>query len=503
VNNAWALYRIGDDTAKKKLKPLAMEQAGSDPDDELKGCGLLATWPDHITAEELFAVLTPRKRDDYSGSYSSFLSSGFVQYLQSSDLPVALRWVGQQASHHELSLSFSTLLDTIILEAWENLDVPDVLTALAKTTLSRLRRFAGIVSPHLHQSQPTERLREDDQKRHLLVETIVPMFWDVEREPRLLVYTQVPLVTGRDLLWMLDRFQEAESEQTRAIWERLIGMVFYQCEPDQVDDVFAVVEHVPALSKTFGKLFEPIDLYSPLAQTMRKHALARKEEEEQFKNRYSLEPPLGQRISKLLDECESEDPTAWWQLNFTMGFHEDGRPQLEELDPDLTTLPGWEASDDETRDRIVETAKQYVLHGEPETSTWLGTNTNWRPAFAGYRALLLLLQYDEEFVLALPASVWQKWAPIILAYPRSLGAQVDNRHQVLIMLAYHHAPDEIISCVATLIDTQAQGDGYFSFVREIECCWDDRLANALLEKAQSGTLGPRSLEGLLDHLYCS
>jgi hypothetical protein len=66
-----------------------MEQAGSDPDDELKGCGLLATWPDHITAEELFAVLTPRKRDDYSGSYSSFLSSGFVQYLQSSDLPVA------------------------------------------------------------------------------------------------------------------------------------------------------------------------------------------------------------------------------------------------------------------------------------------------------------------------------------------------------------------------------------------------------------------------------
>ena len=498
VHNAWALYRIGDDTAKKKLKPLAMVQAGPDPDDELKGCGLLATWPDHITAEELFAVLTLPKRQNLFGSYSSFLSSNFVRYLRPSDLPVALRWVKQQSSHHKLSLSFSTLLDTIILKAWENLNVPDVLTALAKTTLSRLRRFAGIVSPHLRQSQLTERLREDDHKRHLLVETIVPMFSDAEKEPPLLVYSQFPLVTGRDLLWMLDRFQEAESEQIRAVWERLISMVFYRCEPDQVDNVFAVVESVPVLSEAFGKFFEPIDLNSPLAQTTREHALARKEKKEQFKSRYSLEPPPGQRISKLLDECESEDPTAWWQLNLAMGFHEDGRPYLEKLDPDLTVLPGWESADDETRARIVETARQYVLHGEPETPTWLGTNTIYRPALAGYRALLLLLQHDAEFVLALPAKEWRKWAPIILAYPRVF--EQDNRRQDLITLAYCHAPGKIIETLATLIDKRDREDSPISVIRDIEICWDDRLANALLEKAKNETLKPQSVEQLLDHL---
>lgn len=498
VNNAWALYRIGDDTAKKKFRLLAMGQAGPDPDDELKGCGLLATWPDHITAEELFAVLTSPKRDDLIGSYSSFLSSSFVQHLLPSDLPVALRWVGRQASHHELSFSFSTLLDTIILKAWEHLDVSDVLTSLAKTALSRLRQFTGIVSPDLRQSQLAERMREDDHKRHLLVKAIVPMFSDAEKEPPLLVYSQFPLVTGRDLLWLLDRFREAEFEQTQAVWERLIGLVFYQCEPDQVDEVFAAVDGDSVLSEVFSKFFEPIDLSSPLAQTMRECALATKEREEQ-KNQSLLEPSLEQRILELLDKCESEDPTAWWRLNYTMGFHEDGRPHFDELDPDLAALPGWEASDDETRARIVETAKQYVLHGEPKTSTWLGTNKICLPALAGYSALLLLLQYDKEFILDLPAEMWQKWAPIILAYPRSMGAQDDNRRQVLI-LAYNYAPDKIISSVEALIDRQAQGDGYFSFLHDIECCWDDRLASTLLEKAQSGTLGPRSLEGLLGHL---
>lgn len=500
VNAAYAVYRIGDDAAKGKLKPLAMEQAGSDPDDELKGCGLLATWPDHLTAEELFAVLRPPKQENFAGFYSLFLSPSLVDDLQPSDLPVALEWVERQPRHHELSFSFSRLLDAVILKAWDNLDAPDVLDACARAVLSRLRRFDGIAAPYLRDSPLKERLKNDVQKRHMLVEALASMFVDAEREPPLLIYSEVPLVTGRDLLWMFGRFQQAGSEQTRAVWKVLIEGVFYQCEPDQSGDVLTAIDQIPVLSEAFGEFVKPVDLNSPFAQKMRERAQTHRQREEQLNNRPVLEILPSERISELLDECESGNPSVWWQLNRVMKFREDGSGYFDEREPDLMAFPGWETAKDETRTRIIETAKHYVLHGEPETSTWLGTHIIYHPALAGYRALLLLLQHDSGFVLALPADIWHKWAPIILAYPKALGVQEDSRRQILIALAYYHASDKVIAALEALVDEQDQGGGPISIVREIESCWDDRIADALLRKVRSATLRPQSMGQLLEDL---
>lgn len=68
------------------------------------------------------------------------------------------------------------------------------------------------------------------------------------------------------------------------------------------------------------------------------------------------------------------------------------------------------------------------------------------------------------------------------------------------MLAYQYAPDEMIETLLTLIDKEDQEVSSIHVVREIESCWDDRLASALLEKAKSDTLKPQSMGQLLDHL---
>lgn len=367
VNAAYAVWRIGDDDAKGELRPLVFGQAGNDPDDELKGCGLLATWPGHLTAEEMFSVLALPKRDNFSGAYKKFFYD-CVEHLQPSDLPTALRWAKQQPSRHELPYRFYSLLDAILFKAWENLEAPDVLDGFARVVLSRLRRFDDIASRDFPQTPLGESLRNEVEKRRLLVETIIPLLLDPEREPSRLVHSRPPLVTGSDLLWMLDRFQEADSEHTRTGWERLVECAFRGCEPDQVDIFFRAINEVPILSETFGWLFGPVDLSSPYAQAMRKDTLTRREYEKSLSSHSVLEPLPSEMISELLDKCESQDPTAWWQLNQVMTLTEDGRRCFKEYHSDLTVLPGWEASDQETRARIVETAKQYVLQGEPETS---------------------------------------------------------------------------------------------------------------------------------------
>jgi hypothetical protein len=96
VNAAAAVSRIGDEDAKERLKPLAQGESDDDPDDELKGWGLRAVWPAHLTAAECFGCLTLPKRDDFSGTYQMFLWRELVSHLQPHDLPIALHWVSKQ-----------------------------------------------------------------------------------------------------------------------------------------------------------------------------------------------------------------------------------------------------------------------------------------------------------------------------------------------------------------------------------------------------------------------
>ena len=73
VNAAHAVAQIGDAAVKERLIPLAIGDAGEDPDDELKGYGLRACWPNNIAPKELFSVLTPPKNSHFIGAYHMFI----------------------------------------------------------------------------------------------------------------------------------------------------------------------------------------------------------------------------------------------------------------------------------------------------------------------------------------------------------------------------------------------------------------------------------------------
>jgi hypothetical protein len=54
-----ALGECGDDDAKKQLLPLAREERGPDPHQQIKGQALRILWPNHLTSAELFQLVTP------------------------------------------------------------------------------------------------------------------------------------------------------------------------------------------------------------------------------------------------------------------------------------------------------------------------------------------------------------------------------------------------------------------------------------------------------------
>ena len=130
------LADIGSADAKLRLKPYIFGRV-DDPEDDLKGYALKALWPDHLTADELFNALTSPKRENYWGSYKSFLVSGSIlNKLRAVDLPIALKWVAAQPSQHEAPFSLRDLPGKIMRKAWVNIDAPGVLEVFAETAVA-------------------------------------------------------------------------------------------------------------------------------------------------------------------------------------------------------------------------------------------------------------------------------------------------------------------------------------------------------------------------------
>lgn len=504
---AYAVGRIADDIIKVRLKPLATGEAGEDPSDELKGCSLRALWPDHMKIEELFTAITSIKQENYIGAYWMFLSHELVPKLKPSDLPIALKWVEQQESLQDSMYCFEKLMDTIILKSWEHLESPKVLEAFAKTVLSRLKHHDRIVGSHTEPVFGNILSNEDNNgKRRRVLETIIPLFSNPERDTVYLIYSVPSLVLSKDITWMLERLQLEKSKEVQLIWANLIKRAFDPRETDHLDAIIDASKSNPILAETFSWLLKPIELNSPEAEKMKVNYLEIQKWQNRDKERPLLTPPPAERIAGLLNECESGNFSAWWYLNREMTLEPDSRFYGNDYESDLTVLPGWKNADNITKVRIVEAAKRYVLEQDPKTHDWLGKDIIHRPAFAGYRALQLLLQEIPGFIFSLLADVWKKWVPIILAYPISNSGNNDRNieiHHKLIKLSYQYAPDEIIQTMIVMIDKENKAHSRIYITHKVKDCWDSRLANALLIKVKDENLKPECmgclLGDLLDH----
>jgi len=329
------------------------------------------------------------------------------------------------------------------------------------------------------------------------------MLSDPEKESVWLAFPQTPLVLSKDVLWMIERVQTSTSEQVQRGWATLINKVFHWDDTKQLDAILVAAQNNPILEKEFAWLIEPVELDSEKAKEMKARYLRQQKWKNREKDRPPLEPPPAERIATLLNECESGNSEAWWRLNMEMTLEPNSTHYGDELESDLTVLPGWKAAELSTRARIVGAAKRYLLEQDPQTQKWLGTDIFYRPALAGFRALRLLLKEAPAFVTAIPSEVWKQWAPISLAYPTSGTSGGREAQQHLVKLAYQHAPTEMIDALIVIIDRENKELSGVYITRLVEDCWDDRLANAVLIKAKDKKLKPECmgtlLADLLDH----
>ena len=497
---ACAVCAVGDEDAKSRLRPLAMGEAGEDPQADLRGCGLTAVWPRHLSVPELLAAIAHPEPDRWCGMYASFLAGDIAGGIDPQDLPLVLRWIQGNTPRSPVS-RLREFIDSVVTSGLDNLSVPGVLDALAALALHRFEECRDLVLADEGRKRIQEKLDGEPDIRRNLLSAIVATVGDPSDPPFYLHASG--LAQSRDLPWMVQQLPGCQSGDAEQAWCRVIERTYEISSAAHTNGILMASRSCPALAEHFDWLVSPVRLDSLQAEEMRQRHSEMQKWQRPTGPPPLLDPPPAQRIQQLLDEFQKGDVDAWWRMILQMTLEPDSTDYGSDFEADLTSLPGWKRADDGTKRKIAEAAHAYLMRGNPDTADWLGTGELHRPALAGYKALRLLLGESPEVLSQLSSEVWGRWAPAIVAYPMTSSVDDRNPWKDLLRLSYDKAPDETLEALLAMIDRESQERDQLFITVDLEDFCDERLGEALLQRARDENLKPGCMGSLLSVLLAA
>ena len=268
---AHAISDYGVEIYKQRLKPLALDAGSDDSDDELKGYALRATWPNHISAAEMFGHLTKPKQLNLTGSYKIFIYSKLAPYLKPDDLPVALDWLKKRQGENDWRDPFKELGNQITLEASRYLMVPDILRLFADVAFMRWESHIRFV-PIEHGQRTDDALAslEDDTLRRDLLSQVVYLACERHSHPDFYIIFQ-DIAKPIDLSWILNKLSEANSHSRTEdeMWAKLLRGGFDIANFNHVDAILTSSQINNTVQVAFKYFLEPIDLDSDEATKLK------------------------------------------------------------------------------------------------------------------------------------------------------------------------------------------------------------------------------------------
>ncbi|WP_433709078.1 NACHT domain-containing protein [Paenibacillus illinoisensis] len=487
IQAGYALSDLASEETRKFLFPLLKLDIGDDADDELKGAALRALWPHHISAKELFSVLTLPKRRNFIGLYRMFLKNNdvFVK-LQVEDLPSALEWVLKFAEGHEFDSSIDDLVYGILYKAGQHLNMNDVLIAFTDVIRARLVHFDNF-------SYIRDFLEDHNKRRALLFSLL-----NSNIEKKVLISARMTSLTkSEDFSWMIKQIQHVTDQEHKQNWCSLIKRTFNPYNYEHVNLLYSALQNDTVLAQHCQVFFQSVPLDSEQARELKEsYAITTKSQDSKDKQ---IHPPIKERIYLRLNEFEEGNLDAWWHLIWTLGITEENKHGVE-FDPNIKTLPNWNLVNVNNEVRIVNAAKRYVLEKDSESSNWFGTDAWNRPAMAGYKALRLIYEEDADFLSSLTSSHWENWSPVILTQVETSETEELTIQTHLVKLAYSKAPQKVISDLVQLIDKENQQHATVFIISKMKDSWDTRLGEVVLNILQTQNLMPKSIKSLLQNL---
>ncbi|WP_133056221.1 NACHT domain-containing protein [Mycolicibacterium tusciae] len=482
----YAAISIGSGAPFTDLVPLVRDDSvrGADVTDELLAVGLAASWPHAIETAEVFSMLgTPKQRNFYGG-YLRFVGE-FAKGLQHQDLPVAIYWL--EAHLEEIdSGDFEELANAIIgLVAAADID-DDIGAVLVRIATARAENYEGLMFHRRSRQRASELLMPES--RHKLVNAIIDRTTD---DTVVLYLSDRPasgsgLLTADDLNWIIAEAATASGRRLDAL-NRVFDLTFAADRRDHVDLFLDLDdEHPIRLSR---QDWVQVELESDTAAQMRRmHELINA-----HRRQHAPQPEDDdESVAELLERIENGDHQAFIELGRTLAMRE----PTQEPKVDLTTMPGWLVLDPADRERVTSAAQTYLSTRLCEPDAWLDdTSILHFAAYAGYRALTLLLRTRPTALDELSPENWTEWAPIIAAIKRTIDGPLWEDKAELLKRADAHAHPVLVEALTRSIRAAAAAGLHLFWMDEVDFLFDDDLLDLALDVINS-TPGPLA-SGLL------
>lgn len=479
-----------------------------DPNDELKGAALLANYPQNITAQELFDVLTPPQKQSFYGTYKSFLYSDKISSsLNINDLPIALKWVAQQETGINEVFSFQELINFILEYAWVNIHDSRVLDAFADTVIARISHDRNVFGSSSYfqlaevnavDGVSSKTFLENSQARHSLVNVMAKKMIARDISSFNLLYSVPPLVILDDLDWLLAHITENNNDKEDKFWGKLVWDIFRSNSTTiKFERILSFSKHSYYLSNCIAKLSSTSEASSTQNSTTErvKSNIAKI-------NQKIARPISSSSLLDTLSAVENGDMIKWVTLVFNqIMITADGRPIPYEFEPDISQFPGWrKAHDNDLTQQILVAAKKFLTQYPVSSSTLNSSNENWLQSnaipyvqLAAYHAIFLLIKYQSHYVWdQLTTHDWRRLANIIIWFPLHSSYKPESKdihkrnvelQQTLVRAAWENANNIAKEAFSSIIEAKNK-ESYFTRydLANLDLCWGDEFEAFLLSK---------------------
>ncbi len=503
IGAAQGIVEIGDDESKQSLKPLAVLSLENRDLGELKVSGILATWPDYLTVEELFATLIiPAEDDPLVDRYvAQNWSEIILSRIEPDDLPVALEWLQNQNTLRLLQSAFIDLINSILFVSWQNLDKPNVSGAFSHAAISLWQQHDSLIPRQGRRGNPTnnpdvltvELVLGDSSKRYLFLQSLIPIVSNYERMAHKLIH-DTPFLNFDDVPWLIHYFNGSESEQEDRFVVALLHYLINLNEPDQFEYIYEIGQENQALWNTLNyHLFTVLDseeanktkeLYLQRLEREREHEEIMRQQE-----RLPITPSPKERVLSYFEQFERGNNDAWWIMSYWMMVRPDGMLMNEyKFEYEFERLPVWSELSEFEQSRIVDTSSDFLHAHSPDKgkcndSWWEKPELIYWAIVAGCRALFSII--DGKKSTSLTEAIWKKWAPAITYYIYRSRLSSDEEHKrtrktALLQTVQTMARKEVNETLLWIAERENDRENFF-FASKIEPFWDDELATLFLK----------------------
>jgi len=490
---AYAVVDLGSEDERERMRPLLTTTREVDPNDQLRGAALSAIYPGGKYDDSMWDYLEHPRVSLYGGAYSSFFHYSVTPKLTAENLPAALRWCQQQPVE-----DIGPVVDlekSILSLAVEHIQAPDVAESLAQAIFARCRNFRGFPGrDHADEESTEDRLRGDEVRRRAFLTAFLPL---LNAENTHTLVHPLSLLHLDDLGWFIERIKTGVSPDAVAE-ARIVWRLGCSWQTDAMTAVWNASQENEIIAAVCKGMFEPAPLDSEESKwerEVREDALKR--------NSVQQAPAMAPRVEAALVKSESGKADEWLQLTREMSVEEGGTRYADFRWMKLPELPGWLESSEETRSRIVEAAKRFLMESTfPELDSAHSSRVR-NGASAGVNALWLVQVREPAFLLEQTPAFWERWIPSLTEDGRA-GEDKEPAIEEVFRLAASRAPDAMNQRLVTLIEFQnASEQKYFFHATLFDRAWSESLGRLLLGRLQQNDIAV-SLQGsvlskLLEH----